>query len=312
MRTGEEVTMRRQECFAIIVVGKNILFREGFTRILRSANFRILASLSCADDLLPSKLQLHQPLFLIVHTGDNFDATLEQIEIFRDQHPNGRIAIVADHYRTGELGSAFRAGANGCFVDNMTCDEFIKSIELVMMGETIFPAACLSFVLDPQGDHLRETAPRDEEDQALLVTTEDPITPQLSPRERSILRCLIEGDSNKCIARKIDIAEATVKAHVQAILRKIRVQSRTQAAIWGMNNGSLTRSENNSSLPVASDGNKPLADPVEVISEVKKVGSSAPLPVINEASHVEAARIDRLFIRKGVSRRTHGTARLRK
>jgi DNA-binding NarL/FixJ family response regulator len=167
MRTGEEVTMRRQECFAIIVVGKNILFREGFTRILRSANFRILASLSCADDG-PSKLQLHQPLFLIVPTGDNFDATLEQIEFFREQHPDGRIAIVADQYRLGELASAFRAGANGCLLDNMTCDEFIKSIELVMMGETIFPAACLPFVLDPKGDHLRETAPRGEEDQALL------------------------------------------------------------------------------------------------------------------------------------------------
>jgi DNA-binding NarL/FixJ family response regulator len=311
MRTGGEVTMRQQECFASIVVGKNILFREGFAAILRSANFRILASVSCANDLLPSKFQLHQPLFLIVHTGDNFDATLEQIEIFRDQHRDGRIAIVADHYPLGELASAFRAGANGCFVDNMNCDEFIKSMEFVMMGETMFPAACLSFLLAPEGDHLRETAPRDEEDQALRVTTEDPTPPQLSPRERSILRCLIEGDSNKCIARKIDIAEATVKAHVQAILRKIRVQSRTQAAIWGMNNRSLTRPENNSSLPITSDGNKPLADPVEVISEIKKIESSAPLQAINEANHVEVARIDRLIIRKGVSR-IHGTSRRRK
>jgi DNA-binding NarL/FixJ family response regulator len=280
--------MCRQECFATIVVGKNILFREGFARTLLSANFRILASVSGADDLLPRKLQLHQPLFLIVHTGGNFDATLEQIEIFRHRHPDGRIAIVADQYRPGELASAFRAGANACLVDSMTCDEFIKSIELVMMGKTIFPAACPSLVLDPEGDHLRKTAPRDEEDQALLVTTADPTTPQLSSRERSILRYLIEGDSNKCIARKIGIAEATVKAHVQAILRKIRVQSRTQAAIWGMNNRSLTQPEDNSSLPVTSDVNKPIEN------------------------HVDVAPIDRLIIRKAVSRRTHATARLRK
>ena len=62
--------------------------------------------------------------------------------------------------------------------------------------------------------------------------------PLLSPREKVILRCITEGASNKCIARKIDIAEATVKVHVKAILRKIRVQNRTQAAIWGINNGS--------------------------------------------------------------------------
>ena len=54
------------------------------------------------------------------------------------------------------------------------------------------------------------------------------------------MRCIIEGESNKCIARKINVTEATVKVHVKAILRKIRVQNRTQAAVWGMNNGSHT------------------------------------------------------------------------
>src|SRR5258707_5254353 len=135
--------MRQRQSFAIILVGKSILLREGLARILRSANFRILASVSCADDLLPSKLQL-QPLFLVVHTGDDFDATVEQIERFRQQHPGGRIAIVADHYRLVEMVSAFRAGANGYFADIMACDVFIKSIELMMMGETIFPPGCPS------------------------------------------------------------------------------------------------------------------------------------------------------------------------
>jgi two-component system nitrate/nitrite response regulator NarL len=276
MRTGEEVTMRRQQCSATIIVGRNVIFREAFAGTLRSANFGVLASVSCADDLLLRKLQLQQPLFLIVHSGGDFDDTLEQVERFRDQYPDGRIAIMADRYRPDEMALAFRAGANGCFADDITCDEFIKSMELVMMGETIVPAACLSFVLDAGDDRFSEMVPRGEEDQAPLVRTENPTTPQLSPRERSILRCLIEGDSNKCIARKIDIAEATVKAHVQAILRKIRVRSRTQAAIWGMNNRSQTRPDNNDFLPVTSDGNKPLVGSVEVFPEIKKITASAP------------------------------------
>jgi len=227
--------MRRQQSFAIILVGKSILLREGLARILRSANFRIAASVSCADDLLQSKLQLQHPLFLIVDTGDDFNVAVEQIHLFKDQHPCGRIAIVADHYQLGELVSAFRAGVNAYFADVMTCDAFIKSVELVMMGETIFPPAFLSFVLDFERD-LAVAAPRDENKEAILIKTEA-LAPQLSTREKSILRCLIEGDSNKCIARKIDIAEATVKVHIKAILRKIRVQNRTQAAIWGMNHG---------------------------------------------------------------------------
>jgi DNA-binding NarL/FixJ family response regulator len=266
--------MRRRQSFAIVLVGKSILLREGLARILRSANFRILASVSCADevscadDLLPSRLQLHQPLFLVVHTGDDFDAALEQIELFRDQHPSGRIAVVADHYRLNELVSAFRAGANGYFVDAVTCDLFIKSVKLVMMGETIFPAAFLSFVLGPDGGHLSEAVPCDEKNQTILAATEDTLAPQLSTREKSILRCLTEGHSNKCIARKINITEATVKVHVKAILRKIQVENRTQAAIWGMNNGSLTRPTNDSPPPSISDMSKRLPKPVEVISEV--------------------------------------------
>ena len=85
--------------------------RKGLARILRSANFRIVASISCANDLPPSRPQLHQPLFLIAHTGDNFDAAIEQIGIIRDRHPTARIAIVADRYRLSELVSALRAGA---------------------------------------------------------------------------------------------------------------------------------------------------------------------------------------------------------
>ena len=286
--------MRQRQSFAIILVGKSILLREGLARILRSANFRILAAVSCADDLLPSKRHLHQPLFLVVHTGDDFDAAVEQIELFRDQHPGARIAIVADHYRLDELVLAFRAGANGYSVDVMACDVFIKSIELVMMGETIFPPAFLSFVLDPEGDRLGQAAPRDENSQAILIRNENTLAPQLSTREKSILCCLIEGDSNKCIARKIDIAEATVKVHVKAILRKIRVQNRTQAAIWGMNNGSVIRLANNSSPPSTSDVSKRLPNPVEVISEIKQIGTSVPPGAIgHDANCVNGSRMGR-------------------
>jgi DNA-binding NarL/FixJ family response regulator len=301
--------MRKQQSFATILVGKKILLREGLAKILHSANFRIVASVSCADDLLPGKLQLQQPLFLVVHTGNDFDVAIEQIELLRDQYPGGRIAIVADHYRLGELVSAFRAGANGYFVDVMTCDVFIKSMELVMMGETIFPPPFLSFVLGPEGDHLGEGVLRKEKNQAILVTTQDMLAPQLSAREKSILRCLIEGDSNKCIARKIDIAEATVKVHVKAILRKIGVQNRTQAAIWGMNNGSLTRPANDSSPSSISDASNQLPKSVEIISQIGQMGAPVPLAAIEQdGNHVEVPRIDRL-IRKGIIQRTPGATR---
>lgn len=301
--------MRWRQSFATVLVGKSILLREGLARILRSANFRILASVSCIDDLLPHKIQQNRRLFLVVHTGDDFDAAVEQIELFREQHPGGRIAIVADHYRLVEMVSAFRAGANGYFADVMTCDVFIKSIELMMMGETIFPPAFLSSVLVAESDHLSEAVSPDEDGPAIPSAAKYAIVPQLSPREKSILQCLIEGDSNKCIARKIDIAEATVKVHVKAILRKIRVQNRTQAAIWGMNNGLLKRPANDSSPPSPSDVSKQLPTPVEILSENKQLDAPVPLGAIeHHINHVDVPRIERL-IRKGFNLRTHRAAR---
>jgi two-component system, NarL family, nitrate/nitrite response regulator NarL len=269
--------MWRRPSFATVLIGKSVLLREGLSRILRTANFRIQGSVSCAGDLIPSTLQRHQPLFLIIHTGNDFDSTVEQIELLREHYPNGRIAIVADHYRLSELVSAFRAGANGYLLDVTTCDAFIKSIELVMIGQTIFLPTLLSFARNAESASLGETEQRRENDRAILLkkadatadeaTAEEATAPQLSPREKTILRCLIEGDTNKCIARKIDIAEATVKVHVKAILRKIRVQNRTQAAIWAMNNGPLTHSKDTSSPPALSEAGKRPPSPGEAIAE---------------------------------------------
>jgi two-component system nitrate/nitrite response regulator NarL len=111
-----------------------------------------------------------------------------------------------------------------------------------MMGETVFSPTLLSLFLDS----VRDTAPRHDNDHGIFITSEDGIEPQLSPRQKSILGYLIEGNSNKSIARKIDVAEATVKVHVKAILRKLGVHNRTQAAIWGMSNGSLARAPSHS------------------------------------------------------------------
>ena len=294
--------MRRQS-FATVLIGKNILVREGIAQILRAEHFRILASVSSVDEL-PSTLQSPQLLFLIVQAGNDFDLAVEHVRLVRDQHPGGRIAIVANHDRPAELALAFRAGASGYFVNVDSCDTFIKSIELVAMGETVFPPAFLSFALDTKRDHGTKAALPDENERAIFVTPEDTVAPQLSPREQSILRCLIEGDSNKIIARKLDIAEATVKVHVKAILRKIRVQNRTQAAIWAMNHGALARVELSNAPPSGCDIDRQMPKAIDVISNVKQIEAPGSRELINgQGNHVGVPRIASLF-RKNLGRGT--------
>ena len=245
-----------------VLVGANVLLREGLAGILTAADFRIVASTSCADDHVLSSLPQEQSMLLIVEVSDDFDAGLRQIACFKQHYPHGRVVVLADQQQVTKMVAAFRAGANAYLVKVATCETFVKSIELVMLGVTLLPPEILHLISDRQArsrsdraaDEVADDRHADEEDDGgedgdLLGTNIEPNKqvagadgghpPRLSARQQAILRCLAEGDSNKTIARKMAMAEATVKVHVKAILRKIRVNNRTQAAIWAMSGDPL-------------------------------------------------------------------------
>jgi DNA-binding NarL/FixJ family response regulator len=300
----------RQRPFATVLVGPSALLREGLTRILSVANFRIVASTSCVDDLVLTALPKHGSILLIIDAGDDLDTAVGQVERFKEQHPTGRIAVLADHNLLSNIVSAFRAGANGYFIKVAPCDAFIKSLELVMLGETILPAAILSMILDHEDDDEDEAVVRDVRKTAgALLRAESNDTPRLSVRERCILKCLIEGGSNKVIARKVDIAEATVKVHVKAILRKIGVHNRTQAAIWAMHNGSfISPMDSDSSAPAKIAVHPPPTSRfVGALTETQGNGAEIRPTVaesIEGASNGELPSVGPL-VQVGINRRSH-------
>jgi two-component system, NarL family, nitrate/nitrite response regulator NarL len=267
--------------FETVLVSANALLREGLTRILGTAGFHIAASGSFVDDEALDSLPQVPAILLIIDASDDFDAAIGQIEPLKLHCPTGRVAILVGQHQLQlpQMVSAFRAGANAYLTNFTTPEAFIKSLELVMLGEAILPSAMLDHLLNHQrgrpdrrknfkqngsstdedgneDDH--EVDGRNDEDddfdaiKAASPDVEGNYSPHLSARQMSILRCLIKGDSNKAIARKMKIADATVKVHVKAILRKIRVDNHTQAAIWAMRNGSLISADRKSSL----DGEK--------------------------------------------------------
>src|SRR5262249_11218765 len=97
---------------------------------------------------------------------------------------------------------------------------------------------------------------------------------------------------NKCIARKSDIAEATVKVHIKAILRKIKVNNRTQAAIWAMNNGSLAQAENTDSPPLAPAGSKRRQNPTGAIAGIKQIDPSISPGMIDHDANRDRACLE--------------------
>jgi two-component system nitrate/nitrite response regulator NarL len=251
---------------------------------------------------------------LVIDAGDDFKAAIRQVGLFKERHSAARIAVLADHDQPSDIVSAFRVGANAYFIKVAPCDSFIKSLELVMLGETILPAAILSIILDRAVDD-----DDDQEHEAVvsdsrkttgeLLDGENNDMPRLSTREICILNCLIEGYSNKVIARKIDIAEATVKVHVKAILRKIRVHNRTQAAIWAMSNGShISPMNNGSSAPAKAAVHPPLASHLVQVLPASQGNGLALLPAVTQsvegAGPGELPSVGRL-VRVGINRRSH-------
>ncbi len=125
---------------------------------------------------------------------------------------------------------AYQAGAAGVLHTATAPQILVKSLELIVLGERVFPAAAILSAINDLADTLRqEHQPGMTE---APIKTHSPEERNLSGREEAILRLLTEGAPNKVIARKLGVAEATVKVHIKAILRKLRAQNRTQAAMW--------------------------------------------------------------------------------
>jgi two-component system nitrate/nitrite response regulator NarL len=269
----------RRRAFATVLVGQSALLREGLARILSAADFRIVGSGARVQDVI--RTSQHQSLLLIIDVGYDPEAAVAEIELFKEQHPSGRVAVLADRYPLPDMVSAFVAGANLYFANSVSCDALIKALELVMLGETILPPQLFALIAGNKQER-EGTLPisqRVHGDASQRTRTDD--TPRLSAREKSILRRMVDGDSNKVIARKIDITEATVKVHVKGILRKIRVHNRTQAAIWAMNNGVSLWPDNPCPQTIVDVSSPPALVPDSVIEQVQ---SPSPEPRGNRAS----------------------------
>jgi two-component system, NarL family, nitrate/nitrite response regulator NarL len=138
-------------------------------------------------------------------------------------HQQRRVKIVALAYEANglQMNSDDVAALSGILTYDLSAAAFVRALQLICSGERVIPRD-LALGRRPQISSLG-TEPRSDR-------------VQLSPREKEMLSHLTAGDSNKAIARHLGITEATVKVHLKSVLRKIRVENRTQAAIWALAN----------------------------------------------------------------------------
>jgi two-component system nitrate/nitrite response regulator NarL len=201
------------------LIHPNKLFREGLKRILSGSPFEVVAeaaNLSQAHALLGDTVP-GVVLFDLAGEGE-----AEALREVRAMLPDSRLVILAGELETKRLKTALEAGTDGYLMSDLSPDALIQSLRLVMLGEKVFPTHLAALLISGQTDNIVAM----------------PGTPRgLSEREMQILRHLLKGDSNKMIANRLGITEATVKVHLKTVLRKIGAANRTQAAIWALNHG---------------------------------------------------------------------------
>jgi two-component system nitrate/nitrite response regulator NarL len=211
----------------VALICDSLLLRSGLQHILRNSPFAIA---DVAPVTGPKRLQycaLNTAL-LLIEASQNTSRVLEVVRQVKEQSPDIRAVALADQFDLNFVRVGHEAGVNGFCSTASRPEILIRSLEMVMLGESLLPTEVLRSIMD--------AAPQTRE-QSLQDNTAGPVLPdlkahKLSPREAQILGCLKEGAPNKIIARQFDVTEATVKVHVKAILRKIGAANRTQAAMW--------------------------------------------------------------------------------
>jgi two-component system nitrate/nitrite response regulator NarL len=198
----------------------NALLRTGLSHILSGTCFRVVDA--------PEGV----PALCVVDASESSEHVLDAVRAIRNQHPLCKIALIGGQSDLAFIVAAYSAGVDGFCSVTSSHQVLIKSLELIMLGEKVLPSAVVDTFLGQAPQTHSTVADRAERE------TLDLRVSKLSPREAEILQSLMGGDPNKVIARKLDITEATIKVHVKAILRKIGVANRTQAAMWAA--GSLS------------------------------------------------------------------------
>ncbi|MFL9866237.1 response regulator [Paraburkholderia fungorum] len=226
----------------LLVVDDHTLFRRGLIALLREdARFQVVGEAGDAGEAQRRAGELQPDLILL----DNHLPGVSGIDALKDLHeaaPQARVLMLTVSEDERDLGTALRCGAQGYLLKTVDADTLAESIMRTMRDEAVvspeMTGKLVSAYRAAAAKNLSTGMRVVPEVMAVPPVVVDASQAQLAPdvalsaREQEILAHIARGASNKEIARALAIAETTVKIHVQHILRKLKLGSRVQAAVY--------------------------------------------------------------------------------
>ncbi len=216
----------------LLLVDDHNLFRRGLRALLsQDERFEVVCEAGDIGEALRCLAQAPKPDVILLDNHLPGVRGVDAIPALKDAAPGTRILMLTVSENENDLAAALRAGADGYLLKTVESDHLGDTIVKVLDGESVISPEMLTKLVSVFRARPAESAP------APLEPASGPSPDLLSPREREILLLIARGDSNKLIARSLDIAETTVKIHVQHILRKLGLSSRVQAAVYATAHG---------------------------------------------------------------------------
>jgi DNA-binding NarL/FixJ family response regulator len=204
----------------VLVADDHPLFREAL---------RVALGDACADeDNTILEAQDLDGIKAVVAENDDLDLILLDLKMpgvtgfsglvdLRQSHPELPVVVVSATEEPKTIREAITFGAAGFIPKSLGRHEIAKAIQAVIDGELFVPESA------------KEAEDVDDDERHRLEIAKRMST--LTPQQMRVLTLIAEGKPNKIIAYELDVAETTVKAHITAILRKLKVHSRTQAVL---------------------------------------------------------------------------------
>ena len=206
----------------VLLVDDHTLFRSGLETLLERHGIEVIATAGngregflMARELLPDVVLLDMRMPEM--------SGLEVLSGLRAVGFRSPIVMLTTSNEEQDLVECLRNGASGYLLKDMEPSELVSALREIVAGKTI--------VAPELATVLARVVQGEVEDDGV-----QPVSPfaELTPRELEILCLLAEGQSNKVIARNLGISDGTVKLHVKAILRKLDVHSRVEAAVMAV------------------------------------------------------------------------------
>ena len=199
----------------VLLAEDHAVVRTGLLQLLNHIDtIEVVAAASGGEEAVALASEHHPDVVLMDLEMPGMDG-IEATRRIRAAQPRVNVVVLTAFSDRGRILDAIDAGAVGYLLKDAEPEELVRGLEAAARGES---------PLDPKAAH------------ALVAARAERSDAELTPREREVLELLVDGLPNKLIARRLEISEKTVKAHLTNIFHRIGVSDRTQAALWAQRN----------------------------------------------------------------------------